>query len=277
MAGNAFFDSNTAAVGGAVSLFLTCALQLDGVTTFVNNNATSSGGAIFALDLSVVGLASYVRFDSNNAETGGGVYALNGTEVHLHGETVYFVNNRVSTWGGAVAVQINGLLNITGSATFAYNRASLSGGALFLDEGSEIEIDGTDVDFFSNVSPTGGALHISIGQGYITGARFRSNRGVTGGAVALFSVGTDATRFSFNNCDFVGNSADDGSGGAALFSGGFVSLTYCNFTKNWAGKREPSELFRRATEAATSVLTQHLCLNILWIIVFRCDIRSECD
>ncbi|KAG5182861.1 hypothetical protein JKP88DRAFT_195774 [Tribonema minus] len=94
-----------------------------------------------------------------------------------------------------------------------------------------VSISGTSFSF-NNATETGGALYLeALVTGHIDNCRFLNNTSPVGGALSLASA-DDGREFSVFGCNFTGNTASVGAGGAIIQQGSatVLSVNYISIT-----------------------------------------------
>ncbi len=216
---NSTFTGNTARDGGAINNYNYSIFNVIN-STFTNNNATTTGGAItnYASTMNVTGST----FTGNNATTLGGAI-FNWDTMTVTGSI--FTNNTAND-GGAIH---NFNVGTVTTSTFTDNSAT-NGGAIYNYRISTV----TGNTFTENTASLGGAIYNDYGSILtLTDCDFTGNietfTDYFGGA-AIYNNGT----CNVTDCNFTGNNAS-ASDGAAIDSGGPLTLTGCTFTDNEGG------------------------------------------
>ncbi|MEM6699066.1 MAG: choice-of-anchor Q domain-containing protein, partial [Bacteroidota bacterium] len=223
------FDSNAARLGGAAYLFTDTGESSPEMIncTFINNQADDNGGGIY--------------FEGNP----------NGFSTPIFTACTFSNNAATNFWGGALYFRFDdgGQLNANlTDCVFNNNTAQVHGGAIYIDvENSGINNSTLINCTFNSNSTTdgsGGAIFSNIGaaaeysMNYIN-CLFYTNSAFSGGAIFDFTGGmtTNASiyRNTFTNCEFDGNSANNGGGAMFLLAKGtssFHQFRTCSFKNN---------------------------------------------
>ena len=189
------------------------------VTALFQNNKSSGNGGAICIGSGTLEINGY-EFTGNSAEDGGAI-KLNNQNIVAEITDSVFESNNASSEGGAI---YNDSTNGTGltvtNASFTKNHSGGSGGAIFAKRGGTELVSNTEVpkEFDGNTAGSsksaqyGGAIYADIGTLHISGYHFKNNSAYgAGGAVRLAGSVTNAT---FTECEFTGNEALSGYGGA---------------------------------------------------------------
>ncbi|KAG5179778.1 hypothetical protein JKP88DRAFT_261255 [Tribonema minus] len=205
--GNSTFNSNKAGSGGAIfNVYdFTC-----NNSTFTSNTAVN-GGAIFG-DHDANVTCNNLTFASNTAEDGGAVYVAGDA----HFLSSDFHDNTAAHYGGTMAVVEGAQVKCTES-NFTRSKGG-SGAGLYLAQDAAANIRDTTFAF-NSATVTGGALYLEpTVTGNIDGCSFLNNTSPVGGALSL-ALADDTRNFTVSDCDFNGNIASVGAGGAIIQQG----------------------------------------------------------
>ncbi len=186
-------DNGNNRSGGAVRIFSSEGIRIEG-STFYFNRSKNSGGALFSTDATNIKIANTL-FSRNEAVFSGGALMLNGTNGSIKLDDVLFYSNTAQRNGGAIS--INGSSAITKfeiiNSHFKNNQASF-GGAIDAQD-VDYSIDFLNTPFEENTATTqGGALNLKSQDSkfakFIIGPNvtFKNNRTTAqngGGALAV--------------------------------------------------------------------------------------------
>ncbi|KAG5182860.1 hypothetical protein JKP88DRAFT_272830 [Tribonema minus] len=185
---NSIFTNNTADDGGAISSNYgesTCSNS-----TFDSNAAAIKGGAVYAVARSGL-VMSWVAIRDSDSHEDGAIFSAGNVSVD-------------SSW-------------------FEHN-SGRKGASIYLAEDAMVSISGTSFSF-NNATETGGALYLeAFVTGHIDNCRFLNNTSPVGGALSLASA-DDGREFSVFGCNFTGNTASVGAGGAIIQQGSATVLS----------------------------------------------------
>ena len=220
-----FKNGNTVAHGGAINIIGDLSDSKFTNLNFINNTAVENGGAVRFYKTSANNLFENVTFIDNTATKGnGGALYITGTSTSDIFNNVRFENNIAKiNDGGAINFhkKVDGLTFT--NATFYKNSAEKSvGGAINIDDGIVNSIF-NNTHFIDNAAKTGGAIGITYANNYISSLTFENTEFIhntalvdDGGAI---NIGpwkqTDLTGTTFKKVSFINNTAT--KNGGALF------------------------------------------------------------
>jgi predicted outer membrane repeat protein len=168
-----------------------------------------------------------------SASAGGGGAALVWTDASLTMDASRVADCSAGRGGGIVVGRL-GSLSLSGSVAFDRCRAK-RGGAVFVDTLGLANIEATfrnNSVQSANLDDFGGAVFSSLGQLWLSGARFEGNSALRGGAVY---VGLRmATSLVVERCTFVGNYAQLTGGAFVCNECEMGTLSGCLFRRNRA-------------------------------------------
>jgi len=208
-------DGSTANDGSPAPHVVVCGganATLDGFTITGAAGGSPAGGGVYG---SIASLrVSNCLLTENSASTGSGVYSADTSSVEIL--NCRFLRNLGSS---AVYSDTNSVLTVSNSVFFE-NTGSGSGGGVYAH--STVRI--VQCVFMGNDATYGGAVNVSGGTGLIARSVFADNlthysTGCGGGSIS--SSGT----INIQQCVFVGNETEYGSGGAISVSG---NLSLCD-------------------------------------------------
>ena len=187
-------------------------LETEGNVQIVENRGHTSGGGIFAL-YSIVTLGAGTWIRNNSAFRGGGTKLQFARLVSPKGDTHWQSNS--AQIGGGLHVSMGCHVHLVG-ADISSNVAH------FDDVDSEFVWDGSG----------GGVFALGDAVLVFSGVRMHSNVAALGGGAASM---IETVSFAAQDCEFKGNSALAGQGGALLStSTGLASFAQCSFIRNSA-------------------------------------------
>ena len=244
--GSAFFQSNTAVLGGGIYVSESSSVTFSGVSELKENTA-AIGGAIFIGDLSTLRSENTTNFIRNQANVtsmgiicsddacesiGGSIYSgYTNSSIFLSGNTVFADN--YADYGGAIHTEgLGGQIQVGGYTFFTRNRAKYGGAvSIDMDQSFRANFSGS-ANFSRNTAfQDGGALHSAA---FVTGKNdcvltlfglvsFESNQAAGyGGAV---NVEGSITINLGGNVQFIENKAQRGGGIAVQGISSTTSLT----------------------------------------------------
>ncbi|MFW5652825.1 MAG: choice-of-anchor Q domain-containing protein [Planctomycetota bacterium] len=220
------FEGNAAAdSGGAIAVFDSAYLRIDGGTVIANTAEAGRGGGIYISGGSILDFNT-VETANNTADlAGGGVYVEGDSEAVLHRGSL---NENSSEFGGGFAVGSDGEIEIE-LTRLSGNAARADGGAGYLFAGAGIRL--ADTSMLQNTAGNAGGGLANEGQSgmglfnlFVT-----DNAAAIGGAISL-AASTTAT---VEDSSFLRNSADD-AGGALHVNDAILNLIRCDFSDNTA-------------------------------------------
>jgi predicted outer membrane repeat protein len=225
------FAENTANTNGGGAIWYDSGNITLSQTEFFTNTAVMGGGAIFHPNqLNSTNALSITQslFAANSAPIGGAIHSAN-SELTISGSD--FSENKATNGNGGAIFHSSGNVDIL-STDFSKNNASSAGGALYNASSSiSYTLTLSDSTFTENSSSNGhgGAIASNATEAIsITNSTFVTNTATTSSGPmpaaggAIFSVSIQTT---VEGSTFSGNRAEQGDGGAALFSGGDPSIT----------------------------------------------------
>ena len=230
-----FKNGNSDAHGGAINIISALSDSKFTNLNFINNTAVNNGGAVRFYRTSENNLFENVTFIDNTATEGnGGALYITETSTSDIFNNVRFENNRAENWDGG-AINFHG--KVTGATftnvTFYKNRAEKSaGGAINIDNGIENSIF-NNTHFIDNAAKTGGAIGITYKNNYISSLTFENTEFIhntaledDGGAINIGPWGfTDLTGTTFKKVSFINNTAQQ-NGGALYVTKDTISNTF---------------------------------------------------
>ena len=233
--------------------------EKDGVLTFtddvsfVNNTATgerySDGGAIYnegTINFGTDDKRVNVTFENNSAKDGGGsIFNRNGGVVTIRGSAIFSSDAdaaAVAKYGGAIrnykdADADGSQFIVDGDATFTNSKALLNGGALSNGEGSLFSVSGNATFENNSAGENGGAISsmgtLVFGKENETSlTQFLGNTAQGGSGGAVFNY-TSGTLTFYGDAAFNGNTS--GVKGGAIFNAGTIKFNgSAVFTNNKA-------------------------------------------
>lgn len=203
---------------------------------FVGNNSGQYGGAIYEenrwdstnnKDVLVEWRVNGATFTANKSTAGGAICNFEKLTVT---NCVFTENEATASSNGGGAIWSSGYVLTVENSEFTSNKADLGGAIL-----SRNALTVTETDFKSNTAKTkGGAARIeSNAATTFTDCDFISNSAPSAGAISRESSGGGTLNFS--KCNFEGNFATTGEGGAMLLqSNPSTTIDNCTFTGNTA-------------------------------------------
>ncbi|KAG5176025.1 hypothetical protein JKP88DRAFT_265595 [Tribonema minus] len=205
------FKENKGAAGGAIGnnggsvSVASC--------NFIANSVEALGGAIMQ------GTGGALRCTNSVFTQNEGPY---GGAIDIAGKAWFtscnFTSNSAAIGGGAVHGEHDGMLNCIDSV-FAQNTAEEFGGAIVLHPFAKLRCINTEFTR-NHAGHRGGALSLdAAATAAIEQCRFNANASPRGGAVAISVPTLDRTAISFSGCQFLGNIAESGAGGAFVQEG----------------------------------------------------------
>ena len=224
-----FKNGNSDAHGGAINIISALSDSKFTNLNFINNTAINNGGAVRFYHTSANNLFENVTFIDNTANGGnGGALYITETSTSDTFNNVRFENNVAINKDKKVdggAINFHG--KVTGATftnvTFYKNRAEKSvGGAINIDNGIEKSIF-NNTHFIDNAAKTGGAIGITYANNYIKSLTFENTEFIhntalvdDGGAINIGPWGfTDLTGTTFKKVSFINNTA--AKNGGALY------------------------------------------------------------
>lgn len=258
---NNHFKANGAVHGGALAMGGECHPTLSG-DQFSNNTAESHGGGILFHEPSSL-QCHQLSFRGNSAVWGGGMGVVGGD---LQASDCLFSGNHASLWGGGVAGDFATLT--IHSSTFEQNSSGWGSGGLHMDRAMG---DIRQCDFEENSAVFGGAFHALFSQVGSHGNSFSGNMADAGAGIHLES--SDCT---IDLCQFYGNQALNGSGGAIDFAAD-TSI----FGRNLAFTLSRSTMIENSASAnsgAVRIEQTHTDSSLVDLLVDSCQfIRNQSD
>ncbi|MFO0826747.1 MAG: right-handed parallel beta-helix repeat-containing protein [Phycisphaerales bacterium] len=199
------FESNTAPIGGAISVFLTSGAVITDCS-FTSNSATSNGGGGIQIEGANVSVQVLQSTFQSNVSTGAA--------------------------GGAIQSTSNAVL-VVKDCTFTQNTTTSSGGAISQTSTTGVGATIWNCRFYSNVATSGSAILLFFAQNAsIVNGVFSGNKSsaVPGAAISL--SGTASA--TILNCTLTSNSNTSPSGGTAIskLSSNPCSVTNCIIWNN---------------------------------------------
>jgi len=163
------FTSNRAlSGGGAIYNDNNSAITFSGGDATFDGNFAAVGGAIYNLGFINFSDLNSISFDGNGGADRGGAIAVYNATMTFSASLISFTNNYANNdtgsdgYGGAIYANRSNMSFTSGKVLFSNNASAFSGGAIYADVGSNISFSGGAVDFINNLSSnTGGALAIS--------------------------------------------------------------------------------------------------------------------
>ncbi|WP_296885884.1 Ig-like domain-containing protein [uncultured Methanobrevibacter sp.] len=234
-----FKNGNSDAHGGAINIISALSDSKFTNLNFINNTAINNGGAVRFYHTSANNLFENVTFIDNTANGGnGGALYITETSTSDTFNNVRFENNVAINKDKKVdggAINFHG--KVTGATftnvTFYKNRAEKSaGGAINIDNGIENSIF-NNTHFIDNAAKTGGAIGITYKNNYISSLTFENTEFIhntaledDGGAINIGPWGfTDLTGTTFKKVSFINNTAQQ-NGGALYVTKDTISNTF---------------------------------------------------
>ena len=231
---NSLFSNNSAEAGGAIedqgeggNLYMQD-------TVFKTNSSSGYGGAIdeewgyeYATSTSFIANTSY-------SDGNGGAINVDGDGATFVSST--FIGNTAYDGGSGGAIDVCSPTIIDGSV-FQGNSVANGGGvggAIYQECGATLTIQGTNLPsrFEDNSSEyEGGALYLDGGNASVTNTVFKGNiaKNDPGGAI------TEYVDFTLASSTFIGNVAENGGEGGAMYAGGMTTnITSSTFSYNSA-------------------------------------------
>ena len=217
-----FKNGNSDAHGGAINIISALSDSKFTNLNFINNTAVNNGGAVRFYSTSKNNLFENVTFIDNTATQGnGGALYITKTSTSDIFNNVRFENNRAEIDDGG-AINFHGKvdgLTFT-NATLYKNRAEKRvGGAINIDAGIENSIF-NNTHFIDNSAKTGGAIGITYKNNYIKSLTFENTEFIhntalidDGGAINIGPWGhTVLTGTTFKKVSFINNTAKQNGG-----------------------------------------------------------------
>lgn len=200
---------------------------------FISNSSVVHGGAVHssgASDLSI----TLSRFAANTAESGASGIRVTDGGIRL---AQVEAENGSSGQGGFLRVE-RGSLEID-ACRFVGHTSVESASAVYLYQGTSAVV--RDSLFVDN--EMSGLRVLTAGSTVISNCRFRNNHAIgDGGGIDLRS-----TYARVDDCEFVGNRLDNGSGGGALVDAGTYEFARCTFQANRSDEHGGAILVGSAT------------------------------
>ncbi len=249
-------NSNVTDWGGAIGIWGGTVNVSDSV--FTGNTSKYSGGAIinYKADGSSYGgttdntvgnlsLTNCVFTKNTTSEHGGAVASWAGGTTTITGCT--FESNSVTKCGGAIHVTDSHRATIA-NCTFTSNTSGADGGAVY--HKSSVQMTVTGGSFTGNKGTEGGAIS-TIGNLQVSDTKFMENQSTTGRAGALMIWNTATVEI--NNCVLSGNTAKTNGGAVAKGgnSGGVLEIIDCDFNGNSAPNGEGGALMLQSSPTVT--------------------------
>lgn len=221
-----FKNGNSDSFGGAINIISDLSDSKFTNLNFINNTAINNGGAVRFCHTSANNLFENVTFIDNTANGGnGGALYITETSTSDTFNNIRFENNVAITKDKKVD---DGAINFHGkvdgltftNATFYKNIAEKSvGGAINIDNGIENSIF-NNTHFIDNSAKTGGAIGITYKYNYIKSLTFENIEFIhntalvdDGGAINIGPWGhTDLTGTTFKKVSFINNTAKQNGG-----------------------------------------------------------------
>ncbi len=219
--GASAFDSNTATVGGAISVRTSCEANITSAT-FTKNSASSKensggGGAIFA-GWGAITLNGCV-LDSNSTGFYGGAVSAPGSEVNISNNTE-FKNNTGAT-GTAVHLRDGGTATLS-DVKLTGNEGTSGNGTVYITGSGTLSM--TNITATGNSNSNGAVLYASgSAKVNVTGGSYSENTAVGTGGV--FDIRTSGA-VTISGGEFSKNSAN--KGGMLHATGSSVNVTIQN-------------------------------------------------
>jgi len=204
----------------------------DSVFFTTGNQATGWGGITF--ETAALSSLSYCRFEFGITDADAQYPEMNGGAVRLLSSNVEFLhctfanNSALPSQGmGGAVYGINTSETCFTHCKFYKNTGYSEGGAIKLTSDFDGEI--TDCAFIENsTSYGGGAIMLySVVDTKVTNCLFADNYTNYSNGGAIESLGVGLNTIFISNCTMVGNTANNGSGGAAAFYFAQVDLVNC--------------------------------------------------
>lgn len=141
--------------GGAIAVYSSGTVQMNGDVTLSENTAKTDGGALYANNSTV--RAEMLTATENSASGGGALYAKNAT---VDVTTCTLTGNTVTGNGGAIYCYTSTKAHF-GTLVATENQAKSGyGGVLYLSEKSETVID--SIQASENIAKRGGCINITV-------------------------------------------------------------------------------------------------------------------
>jgi predicted outer membrane repeat protein len=224
------FESNTAAIGGAINWLSSFKMKISS-SSFKSNTATGNGvdggSALFATSASTITIND-VTFDSNVARGQGTLAFYFGPYGTVSNST--FTNNLARTGGGGIFVGSSSRATVTGCNFF--NNDGPRGGAIMVNNA---KLTASVLTAKGNKAAFGGALYFANSQGSVSSSQFDGNSGEDGAAI----YATNQCDLTFTSCAVKNNYAK--SEGSGIFCDkSTYSLSNILFSNNTAGTTRSS-------------------------------------
>ena len=205
----AFFNSNTASIGGVICSRNDSHITTKGISKF-NGNSAAVGGAIVCYNKCTLSLVenSTVKFINNNAIIGGVSFLFNNSNIVFDDDAiVVFINNSATNWDRTVH-----------SVNILERYAPGVGGALAVYNSNFTAKGNSIIKFYNNSAVFGsGALAYHINCNIIfkenSSLIFNYNRATHGGAIGCKDHSVVMAEGN-SNVFFIKNKAKSNDGGA---------------------------------------------------------------
>ena len=243
------FSGNNAAGGGAVYVFGSDRLDVDGATFSENTGGATGGGAIYAEASATVNITD-ATFDQNSTTGSGGAMYFKESVAGTITDTDYTDNT--AGYGGAMILFGANVTMTRGEVSG--NTATGGNGTVYLRQGGSNETGTLTVNgtaFENNVAPSGAAIYVNANAVLTTtNATFTGNGNATdtndGGAIFVYTGGA----IDLTGGSFASNTAKS-SGGAIYLNGtATAELDGVGFTGN-AGGLYGGAIYMNGTTQAT--------------------------
>ena len=209
---------------------------LDNIT-FKNGNSDAHGGAINIISALSDSKFTNLNFINNTAVNNGGAVRFYRTSENNLFENVTFIDNTATQGnGGALYITKTSTSDIFNNVRFENNRAEIADGGAINFHGKVDGLTFTNATLYKNRAEkrVGGAINIDAGieNSIFNNTHFIDNSAKTGGAIGITYKNNDIKSLTFENTEFIHNTAliDDG-GAINIGPWGHTVLTGTTFKK----------------------------------------------
>ena len=209
---------------------------LDNIT-FKNGNSDAHGGAINIISALSDSKFTNLNFINNTAVNNGGAVRFYRTSENNLFENVTFIDNTATQGnGGALYITKTSTSDIFNNVRFENNRAEIDDGGAINFHGKVDGLTFTNATLYKNRAEkrVGGAINIDAGieNSIFNNTHFIDNSAKTGGAIGITYKNNDIKSLTFENTEFIHNTAliDDG-GAINIGPWGHTVLTGTTFKK----------------------------------------------
>lgn len=235
--------------------------------TFIGNKLTAEegentfklyGGGVGASGQSVVYITNS-QFAENSAGYGGAISALGFKSNTFETVNITLSKNSSTNCGGGIYVND---ATATVENVVATENTSKNGGVIYASDCAKFTVKGESHFEKNTATSGGGALYFTTGTLSVTGATFKENSGIEGGAIRVLATETTSAIVQINNVNFENNASTNG-GGALYVTDGSATITASLFTQNQAGSNGGAISFMRTdVEIRESTFTGNTALEV---------------